>query len=343
MQLQIEHARDALEQSRRQLGHVLARELEVACGDDQLSSGVHQLRGERQLIRRPLHRPGERQRRPEGAAGVARGGNFFADHLIGGDDAQRALELLELVEAVVEHLREPGGKRVRLGPAPHRAEGENGQLLDGRLRGAGRAGEERAQQRRGRAGDPQSGQEQQPPFAPRRDPARGDGIDRDLEIARRLVAGVRALRETAAHDALDGARDAARKWGRLVVQNRKRGFHPRGPREGALPGEHLEEDGAEGEEIGPVIDLVPAHLLRSHVPDRPDDGAGLGGRRDLTLRQPGGLRHQLGDAEVEDLEHAVLGDEQVLRFYVAVDHSLRVRRRKPVRELARVLDRRLQR
>ena len=48
---------------------------------------------------------------------------------------------------------------------------------------------------------------------------------------------------------------------------------------------------------------------------------------------------QLGEAEVEDLDAAVLRDEEVLGLQVAVDDPLLVRRGEAVRDLQRVVDR----
>src|SRR5262249_22528675 len=54
------------------------------------------------------------------------------------------------------------------------------------------------------------------------------------------------------------------------------------------------------------------------------------GARDVVLRS----RPLLGEAEVEDLDVAVLRDEEVLGLQVAVDDPLLVRRGEPLRDLA---------
>ena len=47
---------------------------------------------------------------------------------------------------------------------------------------------------------------------------------------------------------------------------------------------------------------------------------------------------QLGEAEIEDLDPAISGEEQVLRLDVAVDDAVFVRRRQAARNLDRVID-----
>ena len=86
------------------------------------------------------------------------------------------------------------------------------------------------------------------------------------------------------------------------------------------------------------IDGFAANLLRRHVARRPPPshqrspfGAGCRGRFVARLRQ-------LRDAEVENLDPPVVGDEQVVRLYVAVDDPLVVRGGEPLRGLARVVD-----
>ena len=113
------------------------------------------------------------------------------------------------------------------------------------------------------------------------------------------------------------------------------------PVEGALPGRKLVEHGAEGEEIAPGVERLPAGLLRRHVVERPQRGAGArqlpagnGGRR---LRVGGGRGVEEGDelrqAEVEDLGLAGAGHEDVGGLDVAVDDPLGVGRVEPVDDL----------
>ena len=58
---------------------------------------------------------------------------------------------------------------------------------------------------------------------------------------------------------------------------------------------------------------------------------GPGGQRRVHGSEP---RHRTGEAEVEDLDRAVSGEEQVLGFQVAVDDSLLVRGGQPQRDSA---------
>ena len=78
-------------------------------------------------------------------------------------------------------------------------------------------------------------------------------------------------------------------------------------------GEQLEEHHPQGEHVGPGIELLGARLLRRHVGDLP-----------LQLPARGLLAGDLGDAEVDQLDRAVGGDQQVLRADVTVDDAARL-------------------
>ena len=52
-----------------------------------------------------------------------------------------------------------------------------------------------------------------------------------------------------------------------------------------------------------------------------------------------GFLRQFRQSEIQDLDAPVFGDENILRFQVAVDDPLFVRRRQPVRDLHSILDR----
>jgi hypothetical protein len=99
---------------------------------------------------------------------------------------------------------------------------------------------------------------------------------------------------------------------------------PEAAREGLLVAEQLEHDRAAREDVGAVVDGQAAHLLRRHVVEAADQGAGVG---DAGIGQ-------LGDAEVEDLQAAApLLDHQVGRLDVAMDDAEAVRVGEPVAQL----------
>ncbi len=100
---------------------------------------------------------------------------------------------------------------------------------------------------------------------------------------------------------------------------------------GALTGHHLKKHAAEREEITPGIDLLATDLLRRHVPDGPHNHAGIGQGRVVRLRR--GL-HRKGrfyprQAEVEDFDPAVGGQEEVLRLQIPVGNILVVPAQRP--------------
>ncbi len=90
--------------------------------------------------------------------------------------------------------------------------------------------------------------------------------------------------------------------------------------------QHLLRDRTEGEDVAARIGRLPAHLLRRHICGSPHHLARVGA-------QPIHAFGQFGDTEVEDLQSALHGDEQVLRLEVAVDDALGVGRSKPRGEL----------
>ena len=93
-----------------------------------------------------------------------------------------------------------------------------------------------------------------------------------------------------------------------------------------------------------MVRRLPAHLLRRHVAYRTEDGSRLGptdfqiSDRRRAVRRPAHRLDQAREAEVEDLELPVAGDEEVLRLQVAVDDPFLVRRGQPQGHLQAVLD-----
>ena len=96
----------------------------------------------------------------------------------------------------------------------------------------------------------------------------------------------------------------------------------------------LVQDDTDGVDIGAGVDALAVYLLGRHVVRRADERAGAG-QLDL-LR---GLKaHDLGDAEVDDLEQRrstrFLDDKDVVRLEIAVDDADRVRCRQTGAQLA---------
>src|SRR5262249_14588201 len=89
----------------------------------------------------------------------------------------------------------------------------------------------------------------------------------------------------------------------------------RGGLERRPAGQALVEDGSQGVDVCGRADRpgAAAGLFRRHVTRRPQDGAGL--------RLAGGVVEFLGEAEVGDLEVAVLGDQHVAGLQVAVNDA----------------------
>lgn len=82
---------------------------------------------------------------------------------------------------------------------------------------------------------------------------------------------------------------------------------------------------------------LAAHLLRSHVADRPQHHAHAGQRFNRRRRTVGRRLKQLRDAEIEDLHQPLLSQKQILGFDVAMDDALSVRGGKAFRDLRYVL------
>ena len=173
----------------------------------------------------------------------------------------------------------------------------------------------------------------------------------DLEVGHVLPAPRGVLAQAADEDLLDlGGKDLMDLGGgpRLLVEDGGQRRHRRLAVEGSDAREHLVEDGAEGEDIRPGVDLLPLGLLRGHVihgpqdeafvgqrPLRPAEGHGRAGGGD-GFGDPLG---QLGQAEVEDLDPAVVRDHDVRRLEVAVDDPGGVGPGQPVGDLDGVFER----
>ena len=161
--------------------------------------------------------------------------------------------------------------------------------------------------------------------------------DDGIEVAGQLAAKARGRR------AAPGADGVGPNHGNLAVR-RRHGERPddRGARldghvladippggigaaargaKGPPPGQQLVEQDSQREHVrgrrdGPAEQLLGAGVLRRHEPSRVArlrSGIGVG-------------RQHLRDAEVEQLQRAVGGDEDVLRLQIAMDHEVPVRR-----------------
>ena len=104
--------------------------------------------------------------------------------------------------------------------------------------------------------------------------------------------------------------------GGVLLQNRTHRLHGSIAIERALAGKHFVKNRAETEEIGAVVGALSLHLLGRHVADRSHyharlslRGQGRGIVQDCTF----GVG-EFGQAEVENLNASVAGDENVLRL-----------------------------
>ena len=96
-------------------------------------------------------------------------------------------------------------------------------------------------------------------------------------------------------------------------------------------GQHLVEDATQRPEVAALVDLHAAGLLGRHVGDGADCRARIG--------EPARRAGQLGEAEVEDLHLAVLGQHEVRRLDVAMDDAGVMGPRQPARHLQGDVDR----
>ena len=91
-------------------------------------------------------------------------------------------------------------------------------------------------------------------------------------------------------------------------------FHHSLPRERNLAGQQVIHRAAQVEQVTPAVDIARRSLLGRHVSERTDGVAGGGRERRLTVRF-----HEGAQAEVDDLDLALLAENQVCRLDVAVD------------------------
>ena len=113
----------------------------------------------------------------------------------------------------------------------------------------------------------------------------------------------------------DGRRSAERR--RLIVHRRAHDVDDRAPAERRASGQHLEQDGAGGEQVAARVATLAADQLRRHVARRADEHPGLRNRGHGRTRV---LELGAGQAEVEQLD-AMRRDEDVRRLEIAVDDA----------------------
>jgi hypothetical protein len=102
----------------------------------------------------------------------------------------------------------------------------------------------------------------------RRTRARGQRLKIKREIACRLKPLVGILFQAVPYDAIQRWRNAAiylRQFGQVFLQDGGHRLGSRIPAEGALAGEHLEQNCSEYKDVRTMIDRNAAHLLRRHV------------------------------------------------------------------------------
>ena len=130
---------------------------------------------------------------------------------------------------------------------------------------------------------------------------------------------------------------------RIFVENRRHRLRGRVATKRADARQQFVQNGAEGEQIRAMIDGESADLLGRHVADGAEHHTRLRRRgqrgecarcrrRRLTLRQ-------LRQPEVENLDAAIPGNEDVLRLEITMEDALSVRRLEPARDLKGMLDR----
>ncbi len=147
--------------------------------------------------------------------------------------------------------------------------------------------------------------------------------------------------ETSRSSGAGTLRPVSTSGSRLFLQDRAHDVGRRVAVEGPVPRQQLVEHRAEREDVGAGVGVLPADLLGGHVADGAEHGSGL---RAARLRRRRGQRggrlgpRELGQAEVEDLDAAVVRHEDVLGLEIAVDDALLVRGAEAAGDLERVVD-----
>ena len=159
----------------------------------------------------------------------------------------------------------------------------------------------------------------------------GDPLELLADVSRRLPAVLGVLGQAGAHDPVERGRrhrGDLRDLRRLVAQDRRDERRLRRAGEGLPARRHLEENGAQSEDVRPRVRVPALQLLGRHVLKRPEDRAlarqlGLRGQRGEGAVRAG-RRHRFRQPEVEQL-HAGLRQHDVAGLQVAVNDPLAVR------------------
>jgi hypothetical protein len=93
--------------------------------------------------------------------------------------------------------------------------------------------------------------------------------------------------------------------------------------ERTLASGHFVEHHAEGEEVGAGVELFATNLFGGHVAHGAGDHAGVSLQAECSYRLGGGAVGfgELGETEVENLDPAVVGHEEIFGLEIAVDDA----------------------
>ena len=165
-----------------------------------------------------------------------------------------------------------------------------------------------------------------------------DRLQREGQIVGRVEAVLGPLLQAAQHHPLERLREPEAVQGqRFLPQDRRLGLHPGLPPERVPARHHLVEQDPEREDVRAVVAPPTPHLLGGHVAHRPEARALARHRRRRRLLGIQALPS--GQAEVQDLDPPVRGQEDVRGLEVAVRDRLRVGGGEAMGHVHRGLDR----
>ncbi len=157
-------------------------------------------------------------------------------------------------------------------------------------------------------------------------PAWRERLELVAQVAGRGHAVAGLLLQAVAEEAVEGPGQAGVELDgreRLVLEDRGDPLGPRPAAEGEPARRPLEEDDAEREDVGAVVERLAPQLLRRHVGDRPGE-VGVDRRRRpvvVPAEELGQGQEDPGQAEVQDLERPRRVDHDVHGLEVAVDDA----------------------